>query len=60
MQAIDTGMIGAEIQLPLGGTKATGNGHREAGQAALAVNYRDRLQRALIDDSAQSRAGGRM
>src|SRR3990167_3341311 len=27
--------IGAEIQLPFGGTKETGNGHREAGVAVL-------------------------
>ena len=41
------------------GTKATGNGHREAGQAALDVvtawpsidvDYSGRLQRAQIDD----------
>ena len=50
--------IGAEIQLPFGGTKQTGNGHREAGTAAvdfysewktLYVDYSDRLQRAQID-----------
>ena len=50
--------IGAEIQLPFGGTKSTGNGHREAGTAAiefysewktLYVDYSDRLQRAQID-----------
>ena len=50
--------IGAEIQLPFGGTKQTGNGHREAGTAALEfysewktlyVDYSDRLQRAQID-----------
>ncbi|HEU4806502.1 MAG TPA: aldehyde dehydrogenase family protein, partial [Nitrobacter sp.] len=29
--------IGAEVHLPFGGTKATGNGHREAGLAALDV-----------------------
>jgi len=29
--------IGAEVHLPFGGTKATGNGHREAGVAALDV-----------------------
>jgi acyl-CoA reductase-like NAD-dependent aldehyde dehydrogenase len=65
MQDIDTGIlyvnagtIGAEIHLPFGGTKATGNGHREAGQAALDiftewqsiyVDYSGRLQRAQID-----------
>jgi aldehyde dehydrogenase (NAD+) len=50
--------IGAEIQLPFGGTKRTGNGHREAGSAALDfysewktlyIDYSDRLQRAQID-----------
>jgi acyl-CoA reductase-like NAD-dependent aldehyde dehydrogenase len=50
--------IGAEIHLPFGGTKETGNGHREAGAAALDtfsewkavyVDYSDRLQRAQID-----------
>ncbi len=50
--------IGAEIQLPFGGTKNTGNGHREAGLAALDfysewktvyMDYSDRLQRAQID-----------
>ena len=52
--------IGAETQLPFGGTKNTGNGHREAGLAALDfysewktvyVDYSDRLQRAQIDNS---------
>jgi alpha-ketoglutaric semialdehyde dehydrogenase len=52
--------IGAETHLPFGGTKNTGNGHREAGLAALDfysewktvyVDYSDRLQRAQIDNS---------
>src|ERR671935_114088 len=30
---INAGTIGAEVHLPFGGTKDTGNGHREAGQA---------------------------
>jgi aldehyde dehydrogenase (NAD+) len=55
--------IGAEIQLPFGGTKATGNGHREAGTAAidfysewktLYIDYSDRLQRAQIDTADHS------
>ena len=29
--------IGAEVHLPFGGVKQTGNGHREAGSAALDV-----------------------
>jgi alpha-ketoglutaric semialdehyde dehydrogenase len=50
--------IGAEVHLPFGGTKQTGNGHREAGPSALDfysewktlyVDYSDRLQRAQID-----------
>ena len=34
---INAGTTGAEVHLPFGGTKDTGNGHREAGQAALDV-----------------------
>jgi aldehyde dehydrogenase (NAD+) len=50
--------IGAEVHLPFGGTKHTGNGHREAGAAALDVfsewksvyvDFSGRLQRAQID-----------
>jgi acyl-CoA reductase-like NAD-dependent aldehyde dehydrogenase len=50
--------IGAEVHLPFGGTKHTGNGHREAGVAALDVfsewksiyiDFSNRLQRAQID-----------
>ncbi len=32
---INAGTIGAEVHLPFGGTRGTGNGHREAGQTAL-------------------------
>jgi aldehyde dehydrogenase (NAD+) len=55
---VNAGTIGAEIQFPFGGTRGTGNGHREAGQAALEeftewksvyVDYSGRLQRAQID-----------
>lgn len=55
---INAGTIGSEVHLPFGGVKATGNGHREAGQAALDtfsewksiyVDYSGRLQRAQID-----------
>jgi aldehyde dehydrogenase (NAD+) len=57
---INAGTIGAEVHLPFGGTKDTGNGHREAGQAALDVftewksiyvDYSGKLQRAQIDTS---------
>ncbi|HTM25506.1 MAG TPA: aldehyde dehydrogenase family protein [Vicinamibacterales bacterium] len=50
--------IGAEVHLPFGGTKYTGNGHREAGVAALDVfsewksvyiDFSGKLQRAQID-----------
>ncbi len=56
---VNAGTIGAEVHLPFGGTKDTGNGHREAGQAALDVftewksvyvDYSGKLQRAQIDD----------
>ncbi|MBD1379498.1 aldehyde dehydrogenase family protein [Bacillus sp. IB182487] len=55
---VNHGTTGAEIQLPFGGTKDTGNGLREAGQAALDafsewksvyVDYSNQLQRAQID-----------
>jgi aldehyde dehydrogenase (NAD+) len=65
MRDMDTGIfyvnaptIGAEVHLPFGGTKATGNGHREAGIAALDVfsewksiyvDFSGKLQRAQID-----------
>ena len=32
---VNAGTIGAETHLPFGGVKETGNGHREAGHAAL-------------------------
>ena len=55
---INAGTIGSEVHLPFGGMRRTGNGHREAGQAALDtfsewkaiyVDYSGRLQRAQID-----------
>ncbi|MEE9498771.1 MAG: aldehyde dehydrogenase family protein [Nitrospinaceae bacterium] len=65
IETLDTGItyinastIGAEIQLPFGGTKGTGNGHREAGTAALEifsewksvyVDYSGTLQKAQIE-----------
>ena len=64
---LDTGIvyvnaptIGAETHLPFGGTKQTGNGHRESGAPALDfysewktiyIDYSDHLQRAQIDNS---------
>jgi aldehyde dehydrogenase (NAD+) len=64
---LDTGIvyvnaptIGAETHLPFGGTKQTGNGHRESGAPALDfysewktiyIDYSDHLQRAQIDNA---------
>ncbi|KHF27502.1 Aldehyde dehydrogenase, thermostable [Anoxybacillus sp. BCO1] len=55
---VNAGTTGAEIHLPFGGTKGTGNGHRDSGVAALDVftewksiyvDYSGKLQRAQID-----------
>ena len=52
--------IGAEVHLPFGGVKGSGNGHREAGKTGLDiftewktvyVDYSGKLQRAQIDNS---------
>ena len=66
VEALDTGLvyvnagtIGAEVHLPFGGTRGTGNGHREAGIAALEtftewksvyIDYSGKLQKAQIDE----------
>jgi acyl-CoA reductase-like NAD-dependent aldehyde dehydrogenase len=66
VHAIDTGIvyvnaptIGAEIHLPFGGTKHTGNGYREAGKRGLEqfsetksvyIDFSGRLQKAQIDN----------
>jgi acyl-CoA reductase-like NAD-dependent aldehyde dehydrogenase len=70
VNAIDTGItyvnaptIGAEIPLPFGGTKHTGNGFREAGARGIEqfsqvktvyVDYSGRLQRAQIDNRSDA------
>ncbi|MCI0532552.1 MAG: aldehyde dehydrogenase family protein [candidate division Zixibacteria bacterium] len=55
---VNASTIGAEVHLPFGGTKQTGNGHREAGTAALDVfsewksiyvDFSGKLQKAQID-----------
>ena len=55
---INAPTIGAEVHLPFGGVKQTGNGHREGGLGAIDfysewksiyVDYSDRLQKAQID-----------
>jgi aldehyde dehydrogenase (NAD+) len=66
VDAMDTGIvyvnaptIGAEIPLPFGGTKHTGNGFREAGTRGIEqfsevktvyVDYSGHLQKAQIDN----------
>jgi len=56
---VNAGTTGAETHLPFGGWKETGNGHREAGHAALDtytewksiyVDFSGTLQRAQIDN----------
>jgi aldehyde dehydrogenase (NAD+) len=56
---VNSGTTGAEIQFPFGGTRGTGNGHREAGLAGLDVftewkvvytDYSGKLQKAQIDE----------
>ncbi|MFD1606966.1 aldehyde dehydrogenase family protein [Oceanobacillus luteolus] len=55
---INAGTTGAEIHLPFGGSKGTGNGHRDSGVQALDVytewkavyvDFSGKLQRAQID-----------
>jgi acyl-CoA reductase-like NAD-dependent aldehyde dehydrogenase len=55
---VNSSTIGAEVHLPFGGIKDTGNGHREAGIAGLDVftewksiyvDFSGRLQKAQID-----------
>ena len=55
---INAPTIGAEVHLPFGGVKSTGNGHREGGIGAIDfysewkavyVDYSDKLQKAQID-----------
>jgi len=62
---VNAGTIGAEVHLPFGGTRGTGNGHREAGIAALEtftewktvyVDYSGKLQRAQIDVAGEGMA----
>ncbi len=57
---INAGTIGAEVHLPFGGTRGTGNGHREGAVFAaldvftewksIYIDYSGRLQRAQIDE----------
>jgi aldehyde dehydrogenase (NAD+) len=56
---VNSSTIGAEVHLPFGGTKQTGNGHREGGPTVidlytewktLYVDFSGKLQKAQIDD----------
>jgi len=67
MNEVETGMcyvnastIGAEIQLPFGGIKGTGNGHRDAGSSMIEnctenkscmIDYSGKVQKAQIDNT---------
>jgi aldehyde dehydrogenase (NAD+) len=55
---INTSCIGAEVHLPFGGLKGTGNGHRDAGQTMIdnctewkvcSIDYSGTVQKAQID-----------
>ncbi len=57
---INAPTIGAEVHLPFGGVKNTGNGHREAGVAGIEVfsewksvyiDYSGKIQKAQIDNN---------
>ena len=57
---VNHGTTGAETHLPFGGTRGTGNGHREAGHTLLDaftewksvyVDFSGRVQRAQIDNN---------
>ena len=56
---VNASCIGAEVHLPFGGLKGTGNGHRDAGQTMLdnctewkvcSVDFSGRIQKAQIDN----------
>ena len=64
---VNSSTIGAEVHLPFGGIKDTGNGHREAGIAGLDVftewksvyvDYSGTIQKAQIDVPAGSAPAG--
>lgn len=62
---VNAGTIGSEVQFPFGGTRGTGNGHREGGGPVVLdtftewktiyVDYSGRLQRAQIDTEEVAR-----
>ena len=55
---VNTSCIGAQVHLPFGGLKGTGNGHRDAGQTMLdnvtewktvTIDFHGKIQKAQID-----------
>jgi acyl-CoA reductase-like NAD-dependent aldehyde dehydrogenase len=68
MMSVNTTTIGAEVHLPSGGIRQTGNGHREGGRQVLdvftewksvSIDYSGKLQRAPIDIGIEDPQGGR-
>ena len=64
---VNASTIGAEVHLPFGGIRETGNGHREGGRQVMDVftewktiyiDYSGKLQRAQIDIEDLQRGGG--
>jgi alpha-ketoglutaric semialdehyde dehydrogenase len=64
---VNASTIGAEIQLPFGGIRQSGNGHREGGRQALDnftewksiyIDYSGKLQRAQLDLEIEEPLGG--
>jgi len=60
MVYVNASTIGAEIQLPFGGIKGTGNGHRDAGSSMIdnctenkscMVDFSGKVQKAQIDNT---------
>ena len=58
MVYVNASTIGAEIQLPFGGIKGTGNGHRDAGSSMIdnctenkscMIDFSGKVQKAQID-----------
>ena len=61
MVYVNASTIGAEIQLPFGGIKGTGNGHRDAGSSMIdnvtenkscMVDFSGKVQKAQIDNDS--------
>src|SRR5215207_1478839 len=48
---VNSSTIGAEVHLPFGGTKGTGNGHREAGTQVLDILHSVKMSRTCVPAS---------